>query len=69
MAKQEKPSTLVARLRLRWYLILRGILGIWVKHRVQADADGNIGSSDGKPVCYVMDSYALSSVLILDKCC
>ena len=69
MAKQEKPSTLVARLKLRWYLILRGILGIWVKHRVQADADGNIGSSNGKPICYVMDSYALSSILILDKCC
>ena len=69
MAKQEKPDTLISKLKLRWYLILRGILGLWVKHRIQADADGNIGSSNGKPVCYVMDSYALSSVLILDKCC
>jgi glycerol-3-phosphate O-acyltransferase len=34
-----------------------------------ADADGNIGINGDQPVCYVMDSYALSSVLILDKCC
>lgn len=69
MAKQEKPDSLIAKLKLQWYLILRGIQGLWVKHRIQADADGNIGSNDGRPICYVMDSYALSSVLILDKCC
>ena len=69
MAKQEKPDTLIAKLKLQWYLSLRGILGLWVRHRVQADADGNIGVGDDKPVCYVLDSYALSSVLILDKCC
>ncbi len=69
MDKQEKPIVLLAKLKLRWYMILRGILGLWVKPRVQADADGNIGSTSDQPVCYVMDSYALSSVLILDKCC
>ena len=69
MAGQQQPDTLIAKLQLRWYLLLRGILGLWVKQRVQPDADGNIGSNNGKPVCYVMDSYALSSVLILDKCC
>ncbi len=69
MGKQEKPRTLIAKLRLRWYLALRTVLGFWVKPRVQADPDGNIGSNGDKPVCYVMDSYALSSVLILDTCC
>lgn len=65
----EQQLSLTARLKFRWYLLLRGILCLWVKPRIHADADGNIGISDGRPVCYVMDTYALSSVLILDKCC
>jgi glycerol-3-phosphate O-acyltransferase len=69
MSKQEQLTTLIIRLKLRWYLLLRNILTFWIKPRVQADADGNFGIDDGRPVCYVMDSYALSSVLILDKYC
>jgi len=69
MGKQENHSALLTKLKLRWYMILRSILGLWVKPRIQADADGNIGVSKERPVCYIMDSYALSSVLILDKCC
>ena len=61
--------TLVSRLKLRWYLVLRWVLGLWVKPRIHTDADGNAGYSGDQPVCYVMDSYALSSVLILDQCC
>ena len=56
MGKQEKQSKLIPRLKLRWYLILREILALWVKPRIQADADGNIGINSDKPVCYVMDS-------------
>ena len=69
MSKQEPHSTLVARLQLRWFLIVRAIISLWIKPRVQSDADGNIGVSDERPVCYVMESYALSSLLILDKVC
>ena len=69
MGKQENHSTVPAKLKLRWYLILRSILGLWVKPRIQADADGNSGVNNDRPVCYIMDSYALSSILILDKCC
>ena len=61
--------TFTDKLKLRWYLLLRWILCLWVKPRIQPDADGNTGISGKQPVCYVMDSYALSSVLILDKCC
>ena len=68
MAKQEAQITLIDKLKLHWYMVLRAILGLWVKPRIQADADGNIGVNDGKTVCYVLDSYALSSILILDKC-
>jgi len=69
MAKQQEQVTLVTKLKLRWFMSLRWILGLWIRSRVQADADGNTGVSDDRPVCYVMDSYALSSVLILDSCC
>ena len=69
MAEREKQITLIAKLTLSWQMTLRWVLGLWVRPRVQADADGNIGVGDDKPVCYVLDSYALSSVLILDKCC
>jgi len=66
---QDQKSSLISRLQLRWLLMLRSILDLWVKPRLQADADGNIGVSGDQPVCYVLDSYALSSVLILDQCC
>ena len=69
MGKQDTKLNWTAELKLRWYLFLRNILSLWVKPRIKADPDGNIGGSSERPVCYVMDSYALSSVLILDKYC
>ncbi len=67
--KLNQQTTLINRLKLRWYLLLRWVLCLWVNPRIHADVDGNIGVGDERPVCYVMDAYALSSVLILDKCC
>jgi glycerol-3-phosphate O-acyltransferase len=69
MGKQDTKLNWTAEIKLRWYLFLRNILSLWVKPRIKADPDGNIGGSSERPVCYVMDSYALSSVLILDKYC
>ncbi len=69
MGKQENHSALLSKLKFRWYLLLRSVLGLWVRPRIQADVDGNTGVTADKPVCYIMDSYALSSILILDKCC
>jgi glycerol-3-phosphate O-acyltransferase len=69
MLNQEKQTDWLTKLKLRWYLTLRSILSLWVKPKIKADADGNIGINGEKPVCYVMDLYAISSVLILDKCC
>lgn len=67
--KSAESLNFFAKLKLQSLLGLRWILMLWVKPRIQPDADGNIGISDGRPVCYVLDSYALSSVLILDSCC
>ncbi|MDX2428487.1 MAG: glycerol-3-phosphate 1-O-acyltransferase PlsB [Xanthomonadales bacterium] len=69
MGKQNTKLKLLDELKLRWFLLLRNILGLWVKPRIKTDPDGNTGSNGDRPVCYIMDSYALSSVLILDKYC
>jgi glycerol-3-phosphate O-acyltransferase len=69
MGKPDTKLDLTAKLELRWYLLLRSILSLWVKPRIKADPDGKTGGDRGKAVCYVMDSYALSSVLMLDKYC
>ena len=69
MGKQNTKLKLMDELKLRWFLFLRNILGLWVKPRIKTDPDGNTGSNGDRPVCYIMDSYALSSVLILDKYC
>ena len=69
MSESTNTQTLLARLKLRWYRMLRAILHIWVRSQVLPDADGKTGVGTGQSVCYVMDDYALSSVLILDKVC
>jgi len=69
MAKQNDKLDLTAKLKLNWFLLLRNVQSLWVKPRIKTDPDGNTGIRDGRPVCYVMDSYALSSVLMLDKYC
>ncbi len=58
-----------ASLRLRWYLLLRSVLHWWVKAKVLPSPFEDLDIDRDKPICYVIDSYALSSVLILDKSC
>lgn len=59
----------LARLKLRWELLLRWVLHWWVKAQVLPDADGATGVPPGGAVVYVMADYALTSVLILDRVC
>ena len=56
-----KPS-FGARLKLRWQLLLRWILHLWVKAKVLPDLDGNSGLPPGESVCYVMADYALRTL-------
>jgi glycerol-3-phosphate O-acyltransferase len=55
--------------QLRWRLLLRWILHIWVRARVLPDPFSDSRIEPGKPTCFVLDTYDLSSVLILDRCC
>ncbi len=56
-------------IREHTYRLMRNILHLWVKSKAIPDTAGQIGAKAGKPVCYVLGDHALSSLLILDKCC
>jgi len=58
-----------ASLKLRWYLLLRAVLHWWVKAKILPSPFEDLEIDLEKPVCYVIDSYALTSLLILDKSC
>jgi len=58
-----------SKLKLRWFLMLRAILHGWVKARTLPEPFEDLQLDLGKPVCYIIDSYALSSLLILDRAC
>ena len=61
--------SLLRYLRLKWHLTLRAVLHIWVRSKLFPGPLGNSGISPDIPACYIMDTYALSSVLILDRAC
>ena len=56
-------------LRLKWHLGLRAILHLWVRSRVFPEPVQQSGINSELPVFYIMDTYALSSLLVLDKAC
>jgi len=59
----------LASLRLRWYLLLRAIQNWWVKAKSLPQPFEGLDIDLQKPICYVIDSYSLSSLLILDQSC
>jgi glycerol-3-phosphate O-acyltransferase len=58
-----------AKLKLKWFLMLRAILHLWVKAKTLPQPFEDLDLNLDLPVCYVIDSYALSSLLILDRSC
>jgi len=63
-----KPGV-IASLKLLWFTLLGSILHGWVKSRTLPDPISDLAIDPDKPVCYAIDTYALTSVLILDQCC
>jgi len=57
------------KLKLRWFLFLRAILHLWVKANTLPQPFDDLQLDRDEPICYIIDSYALSSLLILDRCC
>jgi glycerol-3-phosphate O-acyltransferase len=60
---------LFAKLKLRWFLLLRAILNLWVRARTLPQPFDDLQIDLDKPICYIIDSYSLSSLLILDRAC
>jgi glycerol-3-phosphate O-acyltransferase len=69
MSTDFPKTTFLAKLQLRWYLLLRTIQGWWVKGKPIPSPFEDLGLDLQKPICYVIDSYSLSSLLILDASC
>ncbi len=69
MSAESAAPGVLARLKLQWLMLWRGVLHWWVRSRILPEPFDDITIDTGKPVCYVLDSFALSSLLILDKCC
>ena len=69
MSADTKVSGVLARIKLQWLMLWRAVLHWWVRSRILPEPFDDIHIDPSRPVCYVLDSYALSSLLILDKCC
>jgi glycerol-3-phosphate O-acyltransferase len=68
--KAESPDIgFFARLKLQWFLLLRAIIHWWVRAKTLPQPFDDLEIDLDKPVCYVIDGYALSSLLILDRAC
>jgi len=59
----------VAYFKLRFLELLEWVLHGWVKTRSLPDPVTDLGISTEVPVCYAVDIYALSNILILDRSC
>ncbi|MBT4519050.1 MAG: glycerol-3-phosphate 1-O-acyltransferase PlsB [Halieaceae bacterium] len=62
-------QSIVGQIQLRWLGLLRSILHLWVRSKVFPEPISNAGLKNEVQICYIMDVYALSSLLILDKAC
>jgi glycerol-3-phosphate O-acyltransferase len=69
MSTDNPKFGLFAKLKLQWFLLLRSILHLWVKARTLPQPFDDLQIDLDKPICYIIDSYALSSLLILDRAC
>jgi len=57
------------RLQLIWLGLLRRILHWWVRSTILPENLNELGIDPERPVFYVLDTYALTSLLIVDQIC
>ena len=62
-------KSLLQRLHALWLGVLRRILHWWVRSTVLPEHLDELGLDPDRPVFYVLDTYALSSLLIVDEIC
>jgi len=67
MSQNHAVKNYLASAQRSWYRFLGRLLHVWVKSTCMPSAVADWGIDPDKPVFYVLDTYALSSVLILDQ--
>jgi glycerol-3-phosphate O-acyltransferase len=68
--QSESPQLgLFTRLKLAWFRFMRWVLHLWVKATILPQPFEDLVIDRDKPICFVIDSYELTSLLILDKTC
>ena len=69
MDLRQKTRAGLSYIHLKWLLCLRAVLHLWVRSKVFPEDVAQSDINPELPTCYLMDTYALSSLLILDKSC
>ena len=66
----ESPKLgLFTRAKLAWFRFMRWVLHLWVKAKILPEPFDDLVIDRDKPICFVIDSYSLTTLLILDKAC
>ena len=66
----ERPDLgLLQRLRLAWFQLLQSIQHLWIRATVLPAPFEDLELDRDKPICYVIDWYETTSLLILDRVC
>lgn len=68
-AHRRFPGQTLLVLGRAWRTLWRRILHWWVRTTVLPEDVDDFRLDDGKPVFYILDTYALTSMLILDRIC
>ncbi|MFU8877076.1 MAG: glycerol-3-phosphate 1-O-acyltransferase PlsB [Wenzhouxiangellaceae bacterium] len=63
------PGRLTHAIWTRWLAFWRQVLNLWVRTTLLPENLEEFGIDDGRPVFYVLDTYAFTSLLILDQIC
>lgn len=57
------------KLRLWWLQLLCKVLHVWVRARSLPEPIAELEINPDQPICYILENYALSSLLILEQVC
>ncbi len=69
MSEAGRSPSLLQRLYATWLGFLRWLLHLWVRSNVLPEHLGELEIDPDRPIIYVLDTYALTSLLIVDKIC
>ena len=69
MSEAGRSPNVFRRIYAAWLGLLRWLLHLWVRSNVLPENLDELGIDRDKPLVYVLDTYALTSLLIVDQIC